>query len=77
LGLDIIVEKDIPYVLEANTCPSLTSSEYNTGKYALYFDWLLRKETRRPHWEFEDKQKTTSLAWKSWMFEDRKPNKKE
>jgi len=74
-ALDIIVEKNIPYVLEANTCPSLTTSEYNAGKYAKYFDWLLRKDERREHWEFEEKKKSATLAWKDWMFEDREPVK--
>jgi len=75
-ALDVIVKDGVSYVLEANTCPSLVTSPYNTAKYAKYFDWLLRKEEKREHWEFEEKEKAASLAWKDWMFEDRQPEKK-
>lgn len=75
-GLDIIVQDGVPYVLEANTCPSLSTSPYNTNKYAQYFNWLFMVNSKRPHWDFEDKKETKSLAWKSWMFEDRDPKKK-
>ena len=71
-GLDVIVKDGIPYVLEANTSPSLSTSPYNTEKYAKYFDWLLKSETKREHWPFEEKKKVTSLAWKEWKFKDEK-----
>lgn len=72
-AIDLIEKDGLFYVLEANTCPSLVTSPYNTEKYAKYFNWLLRKDELRPHWEFEEKKKAKSLAWKDWMFEDRKP----
>ena len=68
-GVDVVYKENEEgvgeaYVLEANTSPTLNSSEYVSNQYAKYFDWLGRSNRRREHWNFEVFQKAKSMAWK-------------
>lgn len=74
-GADIIVDKEgNAFVLEINTSPTLASSEYSMNRYALYFDWLSKKDERREHWEFKEFKNPSNYAWHNYHFEDRNPN---
>jgi hypothetical protein len=64
-GVDVLLKDDLAYVLEANTSPTLNSSEHVSARYARYFDWLFRSETRREHFDFTAWKKADSFAWKN------------
>ena len=68
-GVDVIVFNDVAYVLELNTSPTLNSSPHVTERYAKYFDWLARSDTKRPHWKFEHFKKAKSYIWKNFQLE--------
>ena len=68
-GIDVIVKnnkdgKPEAFVLEANTSPTLNSSDWVSSQYAKYFDWLGRSDKRREHWDFTKFEKAPSFAWK-------------
>lgn len=70
-GVDCLLDANgVAWVLEVNTSPTLASSEYSMQRYAMYFDWLFRKETRREHWDFTQFKKASSLAWKNFQLKD-------
>jgi hypothetical protein len=48
-GVDIMVKGEEACVIEVNTAPTLNSSEYVSSRWAKYFDWLFRRDTRRDH----------------------------
>lgn len=62
-GVDVLLKDNLAYVIEANTSPTLNSSEYVSERYAKYFNWLARQEQRRPYWEFKNYKKPLSFAW--------------
>ena len=64
-GVDVMMYKGKPYVLEVNTSPTLASSDYVASRWAKYFDWLFRSEERRPHWDYKKFVKGKSLLWKN------------
>ena len=68
-GVDVVLKTNEDgvqeaFVLEANTSPTLNSSEYVSNQYAKYFDWLASSDKRREHWDFTAFEKAKSLAWK-------------
>jgi len=69
-GVDIIVKDNMPYVLEVNSAPTLNSSDYVAGRWAFYFNWLFRKETRREHWNTSQMTKGSSLIWKNYQLNE-------
>lgn len=64
-GVDVICEGDNAYVLEVNTCPTLNSSPYVSGRWAMFFDFLFGQETRRKPFPWREKEKASSLIWKN------------
>lgn len=74
-GVDVIVDAEgKPYILELNTSPTLSSSEYSMTRYGLYFDWLGKTGKRRDHHEIKEFKKASNYAWHGYHFEDREPN---
>lgn len=72
-GIDVLLDsKGKAWVLEANTSPTLASSEYSMSRYAMYFDWLFRANGRREHWDFSQFKKADSLAWKNFQLNETK-----
>lgn len=70
-GIDVMLDREgRAYVLEANTSPTLNSSEYSMQRYAMYFDWLFRSNTKREHWDVSKFKKPESLAWKNFQLLD-------
>lgn len=69
-GVDVIFKDGKAYVVECNTSPTLNSSPHVTSRYALYFDWLLRNDEKRPHWDFAKFKKAESLCWKNFQLKD-------
>jgi glutathione synthase/RimK-type ligase-like ATP-grasp enzyme len=63
-GVDVLLKDGLAYVLEANTSPTLNSSEHVSKRYAKYFNWLARSDDRRPHYNYTEWKKPTSFAWK-------------
>lgn len=63
-GVDVILKNDLAYVLEANTSPTLNSSDYTSLRYAKYFDWLCRSDKRREHHNYSEWKNAISFAWK-------------
>jgi hypothetical protein len=53
-GVDVMTKGRKAYIIEVNTAPTLNSSDYVAERYSKYFDWLLRSETRREHFERKD-----------------------
>jgi glutathione synthase/RimK-type ligase-like ATP-grasp enzyme len=71
-GIDVMLDKDgNAWVLEANTSPTLNSSEYSMQRYSMYFDWLFRSNTKRKHWDIANFKKPQSLAWKNYQLLDK------
>jgi hypothetical protein len=69
-GVDVMTKGDTAYVLEANTSPTLNSSDYVSTRWAEYFDWLLRSETRRDHFtNREYKQQKNFFFWHAQLKE--------
>jgi glutathione synthase/RimK-type ligase-like ATP-grasp enzyme len=72
-GVDVMLDSEgKAWVLEVNTSPTLNSSEYSMQRYAMYFDWLFRSNTKREHWNINDFKKAKSLAWKNFQLRDEK-----
>ena len=67
-GVDVLYKGKKAYVIEANTSPTLNSSEYVSERYARYFDWLARSEKRRDHYVYTDWKKGNSFAWKNFQL---------
>lgn len=64
-GVDVIVDSQgTPYVLEVNTAPTLNSSPRVAEMWGKYWQWLLRVNSRRDHWDFLAFKKASSLFWK-------------
>lgn len=71
-GIDVMLDSEgRAYVLEANTSPTLNSSEYSMTRYSMYFDWLFRSNTKREHWDVSNFKKPESLAWKNFQLLDK------
>lgn len=62
-GVDVLFKNNNAYVVEANTSPTLNSSEYVSKRYAHYFNWLFRQEQRRESWKYLEYKKAKSFAW--------------
>ena len=67
---DVMVKDGIPYVLEVNTAPTLNSADYTSERWAKYFDWLFRVNTRRDHWDYSEFKKAKSLFWKNQQLNE-------
>ena len=74
-AVDVVITEDgTPYVLEINTAPELTNSEYSAAKYARYFDWIGQYEfeedmdNKREHWSSLVYIKAKSFSWKEINF---------
>lgn len=64
-GVDVMLDENgISYVLEVNTAPTLNSSPKVAEMWAKYWEWLLRVNARRDHWDFLAFKKASSLFWK-------------
>lgn len=68
-GVDVILKtnengRKEAFVLEANTSPTINSSEFVSNQYSKYFDWLSSSDTRREHWDFTQYENAKSFAWK-------------
>lgn len=65
-------DKKLPkaVVCEVNSAPTLRL--YAQTRYAAYFDWLLRKKTRREHWNSAEFKEPKSFAWKNFQLSDKK-----
>lgn len=49
-GVDVMVDQEgIPYIIELNPKPGMSSTVYTQDRFAAYFDWLAASNTRRPH----------------------------
>ena len=80
LGLDfgavdvVVTEDGTPYVLEVNTAPELSNSEYAAAKYSKYFDWIAAyeyeedMENKREDWSSLEYMKAKSFSWKEINF---------
>lgn len=66
-GVDVMLKDGVAYILEVNTAPTLNSSPYVAKRWGMYFDWLFRENTRRPHWDSAilNKKYAKSLIWKN------------
>ena len=74
-GVDVMFKDNVAYVLEVNTAPTLNTSPYVAKKYGMYFDWLFKEETRRPHWEnIIDKRHAKSMVFKNYQLRDEETN---
>lgn len=62
--------KNLPraVVCELNTAPTLNSTNYVLERWVKYFNKLANSETRIEHWDFEQFEKASSLAWKENQF---------
>jgi len=74
-GVDVMYKDGEAYALEVNTAPTLNTSEYVAGRWAMYFDWLFRgdkiKNTiKREHWVTDGFEKGSSLIWKNYQLKD-------
>jgi hypothetical protein len=58
-------------VLEANTAPSLHTSEYALDRWAKYFEYLFSSEERIPHWNFNSFKKGKSMIWKNFQLNEK------
>lgn len=72
-GVDIMVQKtnkSLPkaVVCEVNTAPTLNSSPHVLERYTALFNKIANSDTRIEHWDFEQFNKPSSLAWKSNQF---------
>jgi glutathione synthase/RimK-type ligase-like ATP-grasp enzyme len=65
-GVDVMTRGNDAFVLEANTSPTLNSSDYVSERYAEYFQWLLSSEKRRPHFERTDYKKPKNF----WFYHE-------
>lgn len=68
-GIDVLLKDNLAYVLEANTSPTLNSSEHVSARYAKYFNWLSKQDSRREHWNYTQFKKAESFAWKNSQLE--------
>lgn len=64
-GVDVITLGQNAFVLEVNTSPTLSSSEYVAERWGKYFDVLFSSEKRIPHWDISFFQKGSSMIWKN------------
>lgn len=76
-GVDVMYKDGKAYVLEVNTAPTLNTSDYVAGRWAMYFDWIFRGDSekntkRRAHWEIDKFEKGSSLIWKNFQLKDEK-----
>lgn len=70
-GVDVMLDKDgIAYVLEVNTAPTLNSSPKVAEMWSKYWQWLLRINSKRDHWDFLVFKKASSLFWKQNQLEE-------
>lgn len=70
-GVDVLLTADNqPSVVEVNSAPTLNSSDYVAGRWADYFSWLFKEETRRDHWDYAQFERGSSLIWKNYQLRD-------
>lgn len=69
-GVDVMLKDNLAYVLEANTSPTLNSSEHVSARYAKYFAWLGRRDGRREHYDFTKYKNADSFSWKNDQLVD-------
>lgn len=69
---DVMLKDGKAYVLEVNTAPTLNSCNYTASRWAMYLDWLFRKDKRRAHWDYTEFKKASSLFWKNYQLNDEK-----
>lgn len=70
-GVDVMLDKDgIAYVLEVNTASTLNSSPKVAEMWSKYWQWLLRINSKRDHWDFLVFKKASSLFWKQNQLEE-------
>lgn len=69
-GVDVMWKDGKAYVLEVNTSPETSSSEYTSKKYAQLFDFIFRNTKDEPikHWDFSKYKKVKSFFWKEEQF---------
>jgi len=68
-AVDIMYNKhtDKCAICEINTAPTLADSPYLIGKYASYFDWLIRHDFT-VHWDYKRFNDAKSYAWKNFQL---------
>lgn len=63
-GVDVMLQNGVAYVLEVNTAPTLNTSPKVANMWAKYWEFLLRRDDRRIHWNYAQFTKASSLFWK-------------
>jgi hypothetical protein len=53
-GVDVMTKGTEAKILEINTSPDIASSPYAQKKWGMYFDWLFRSESRKPHFNVDN-----------------------
>jgi glutathione synthase/RimK-type ligase-like ATP-grasp enzyme len=69
-GVDVMFKDNKAYVLEVNTAPTLNSCPTTAKKWGLYWNWLFKSNTRRPHFDYTKWKKAKSFFWKNKHFEN-------
>lgn len=64
-GVDVITYGKNAYVLEVNTSPTLTSSEYVAERWGKYFDFLFSLDKRIHHLDLSRFKEGKSMIWKN------------
>lgn len=70
-AVDVLYNDEASYkavVCEVNTSPSL--ADYSLGRYKKYFKWLLRSDTRREWYNYEEWTRGKSYAFKNYQLEE-------
>lgn len=64
-------DKNLPkaVVCEANTAPTINSSDYTMERWVKYINFLANHEGRFNDWDFEQFENPKSLAWKNNQLE--------
>lgn len=73
-AIDIMLKDNVPYILEANTAPSLHTAEYTEDRYLRYFEYLFNntKKKKLSNWEYFRFKKGSSLSWKNSQLNSKK-----
>lgn len=67
-AVDVIIDKSGNYyILEVNTAPDFSYSNYLTSKMIKYFNWVAGDEKRKS-WLKVEKDKASNFAWKKTDF---------
>jgi glutathione synthase/RimK-type ligase-like ATP-grasp enzyme len=65
-GVDVMCKGDDAVVIEVNTAPSVSTSEYMSERWAKYLDWLFKSEDRREHFKPENGERYG--VPRNWIF---------